>query len=85
MIQTAIRLKTTVLPGHRIEVIAPELIEGEAIELIVLSEPVPPPNKPEGCLSTLDFIDSLPPGPRSAASWEEIERSFREERDSWDR
>jgi hypothetical protein len=26
----------------------------------------------------------LPPGPRSARTWDEIERQFQEERDAWD-
>jgi hypothetical protein len=30
-------------------------------------------------------LDSLPPGPRSAPTWDEIERQFREERGAWDR
>lgn len=35
--------------------------------------------------SVLDFLDALPPGPRSAPTWDEIERRFQEERDAWDR
>ena len=35
--------------------------------------------------SVLEFLDALPPGPRSAPTWEEIERQFQEERDAWDR
>jgi hypothetical protein len=35
--------------------------------------------------SVLEFLDALPPGPRSAPTWDEIERQFREERDAWDR
>ncbi len=35
--QTALRLQTTVLPGQRIEVSAPELLEGDTVELIILS------------------------------------------------
>ena len=34
--QTAMRLQTTVLPGGRIEVTAPELPEGDQVELIIL-------------------------------------------------
>lgn len=32
MVQTAIRLTTKVLPGKRIEVTAPELVEGDDVE-----------------------------------------------------
>lgn len=35
--------------------------------------------------SVLEVLDSLPPGPRSASTWDEIERQFQEERRSWDR
>ena len=35
--------------------------------------------------SVLEFLDALPPGPRSAPTWDEIERRFQEERDAWDR
>src|SRR5689334_21901434 len=40
--QTALRLQTTVLPGQRIEITAPELPEGGQVELIILfSEHLP--------------------------------------------
>ncbi|MBI2301341.1 MAG: hypothetical protein HYU66_20730 [Armatimonadetes bacterium] len=32
----ALRLRTTVLPGHRVEFVAPELAEGGEVEVIVL-------------------------------------------------
>ena len=35
--------------------------------------------------SVLELLDALPPGPRSAPTWDEIERQFQEERDAWDR
>jgi hypothetical protein len=34
--QAALRVETTVLPGHRLEVSAPELPEGVKVEVIVL-------------------------------------------------
>ncbi|HLK55323.1 MAG TPA: hypothetical protein VKU00_02085 [Chthonomonadaceae bacterium] len=39
---TTLRLNTTVLPGHRIEVTAPELPEGACVELIVTDPAVEP-------------------------------------------
>ena len=39
---TALRLSTTVLPGHRIEVTAPELPEGTCVDLIVTDPSVEP-------------------------------------------
>ena len=77
--QTALRLETTVLPGHRLEVTAPELPEGAKVEVIVVL-----PEKPK-TVSMLDFLESLPPGPRAFPTWEEYERHLREEKDSWER
>ena len=87
MTQTAIRLTATVLPGKRVEFTAPELTEGENVEIFVaLPQTTSLPAAPDSeYVSALDLIDSFPSGPRSAGSWEEIERNFREERDSWER
>jgi hypothetical protein len=43
------------------------------------------PQAPPQGRSVLEFLDALPPGPRSAPTWDEIERRFQEERDAWDR
>jgi hypothetical protein len=81
--QTALRLQTTVLPGHRLEVSAPELPEGARVEVIVL---LPESPKPQFG-SALDFLRSLPPSPspRAFKTWEEYEQFLREEKDSWER
>jgi hypothetical protein len=76
-----LRLRATVQPGHRLEVVAPELPEGETVEVLVQFSPPPAPARG----GILDFLDALPPGPRSAASWEEVDRQFHQERDAWDR
>jgi hypothetical protein len=79
--QAALRLETTVLPGHRLEVSAPELPEGVKVEVIVVL-----PGKPEPRFgSALEFLESLPRGPRAFNTWEEYEQHLREERNSWDR
>ena len=39
--QAALRLKAIVLPGHRVEFGAPELMEGEEVELITGFRRVP--------------------------------------------
>ena len=79
--KTALQVTAKVLPGNRIEVSAPELTEGQAVEVILLLPPRPAVEKP----SALDIIKSLPPGPHSYPTWEEFERAFQEERNSWDR
>jgi len=79
--QTALRMETTVLPGHRLEISAPELPEGAKVEVIVV---LPEKSQPQFA-SALEFLESLPPGPRAFPTWEEYERHLREEKESWDR
>ena len=79
--QTTLRMETTVLPGHRLEISDPELPDGATVEVIVVL-----PNKPASQFaSALDFLESLPPGPRAFKTWEEYEQHLREEKDAWDR
>jgi hypothetical protein len=81
VVPSALRLETTVLPGHRLEVSAPELPEGARVELIIALLP-----KPERQFaSALEFLQSLPPGPRAFRTWEEYEQHLREEKDAWER
>jgi hypothetical protein len=79
--QAALRLETTVLPGHRVEVSVPELPEGATVEVIVIL----PEKAPRRFGSALEFLESLPPGPRAFATWEEYEQHLREEKDAWER
>jgi len=74
---------TRVLPGNRIELTAPELQEGQAVEVIVI--PLPRPAGETAAPGILDFLDSLPNRNRSEEYWEQRERDFQAERDSWDR
>ncbi|MDB5388529.1 MAG: hypothetical protein JWM11_4175 [Planctomycetaceae bacterium] len=70
-----------VQPGHRVEVMAPELIEGDLVNVVVL-----PCSQPAATHeSILSFIDSLPDGPRAFGNWDEYEQHLRDERESWDR
>ncbi len=79
--QTALRLEATVLPGHRLEISAPELPEGARVEVIVVlpSAPAPPQQ------SMLQFLATLPPGPLLFKTPEDADRYIREERDAWER
>ena len=79
--QAALRIETTVLPGHRLEISAPELPEGAKVEVIIVLLARPEPRFG----SVLEFLESLPPGPRAFKTWEEYERHLREEKDSWER
>ena len=79
--QTTLRLETTILPGHRLEISAPELPDGVKVEVIVVFPKSPEPQFG----SALEFLESLPPGPRAFKTWEEYEQHLREEKDSWER
>jgi hypothetical protein len=79
--QTAFRVHTTVLPGHRIEIAAPELPEGDTVEVIVvLSRPANGLKK-----SMLDYVKTLPPRPLLYKTPEQADEYLKEERDSWER
>ena len=74
----ALHVTTTVQPGNKIEITAPELAEGQTVQVFVFeAEPVS-----SGYRSVVGFLDSLPSGPRSFKTWEEFEKHFQEERDS---
>jgi len=78
--ETALHFKTKVLPGNKVEVTAPDLKEGDPVDVfLMLSTDV------SRRRSILEFLDSLPPGPRSFETWDEIENHFQEERNAWDR
>ena len=73
----AVRVKS----GHRVEVVIPELAEGDLVNVVVSRCVQPPATSP----SIMSFIDSLPDGPRAFGSWEDYEQHLRRERESWDR
>lgn len=84
----ALRVHAKVLPGHRIELTAPELPEGATVEVIVvLPRAAPPAAPPAGDQPrhVLDILESLPPGPRLFKTPEEADRYLQQERDSWDK
>ena len=85
MIQSALRLTATVLPGKRVEFATPELTEGESVEVIVLKgTPVSvTPNPVSQFKDAMEFLDSLVPIERTPEEWTEVEREFYEERNSW--
>jgi hypothetical protein len=57
------------------------LPEGAKVEVTVVSSEL----SERRSMSIVEFLESLPPGPRSYPTWEEFEKAFQEERDSWDR
>jgi hypothetical protein len=79
--QTSVRIETTVLPGHRLEISDVQLPEGARVEVSIVVLEQPQPRR----LSMLEFLDSLPPGPRAFPTWDEYEQHLREEKDAWER
>ena len=81
--QAALRIETTILPGHRLEISSPELPEGAKVDVIV----VLPEKSTPARRSMLDFLESLPsePSPRCFPTWEEYERHLQEEKNAWER
>jgi hypothetical protein len=77
--QPALHIRTLVLPGNRVEVTAPELQEGEAIEVFLVR-----PEAQVPLVSSLQIIESLK-GHRLFQDASEVSRRLNEERDSWDR
>ena len=56
------------------------MTEGEDVEVIVQPAVARKPRT-----HVIDIIESLPRGPRSAPTWDEVERNLQEERNSWER
>ena len=83
---SALKLRTPILPGHRIEITAPELPESEEVEVIVvLPEPASPLlEKPRQFKDVMEFLNSLTPVQRTPEEWAEVERQIQEEKNSWD-
>lgn len=80
--QAALRLKTRVLPGGKIEVTDPDLPENAEVELIVIFAEAG--EAPREFKDVLDFLDSLTPVRRTPEEWAQVERELQAERHSWD-
>ncbi|MFT3879969.1 MAG: hypothetical protein QM703_09960 [Gemmatales bacterium] len=75
-----LELKTTVLPGQRIEISSPELQVGQQLTVTLRPVEAQPPAKD----NIVEFIKKHRKPLRSFSSWEEMEKSLQAERDSWD-
>ncbi|MBI2297688.1 MAG: hypothetical protein HYU66_01830 [Armatimonadetes bacterium] len=77
----ALRYHTTVLPGNRVEVEAPEMAVGQRVEVIVVEEDA----VADGPRMTIEeILADLPPGTGIFQSAAEVDRYLEEERNSWD-
>jgi hypothetical protein len=80
-LRTALHTTARVQSGNKIEITAPELEVGQDVDVFLIPRPLATqPRRP-----VLEFLDSLPPGPRSALTWDEVEQRFQQERDAWNR
>jgi hypothetical protein len=75
--QTAIQIRTTVLPGHRIEVAAPELPEGRTATVFVVLDEAPAKRPLSEVLG--DYK-----GGEAFRSAEEVDAYLKAERESWE-
>ena len=76
--QKALRIRTTVLPGGKIEIADQELTEGESVDVVISPAPVP------AARSAWEII-SEGPGQRLFKTAKEVDDYIAEERASWDR
>lgn len=81
MMVQAYRTTAIVQPGHRIEITAPSLPEGEQVQVVVIPRSA---SRPLDNRSGLEIIESYK-GEPLFGSVEAIDRYINEERDSWDR
>ena len=79
-VATAMYIKTTVLPGGKIEVRMPELVEGQqATVFVVIEEETQAPK-----LTPSEILRDYPGG-RLFKTATEVDTYIRAERDSWER
>ncbi len=83
-----VRIRTKVLPGHRIEIVDPGLPIGGDVDVIVMTPPPPTPTPTSGdpppSQSVLEIIESYR-GQRMFKTADEVDAHLRAERDSWER
>jgi hypothetical protein len=77
--ENALHIRTSVSPDKRIEIPVPDFDAGTQIDVFLVPSQDPAPS----AQSVLEYLESLPPGPRLSDSWEEIGESLRAERESW--
>ncbi|MBK9715543.1 MAG: hypothetical protein IPO81_30300 [Kouleothrix sp.] len=76
--QTALRVKTTILAGGKIEIADPQLRSGEIVEVIILLPEVHEPVR----RAAFDILADAP-GHRLFKTPAEVEAYIREKRDAW--
>lgn len=77
--QIILRLKTTVLTEGKVEIMAPQLLAGEDVEILILLPE--PPNAERR--SALDILTEAP-GQRLFKTAEDVDTYLQEERQAWE-
>jgi hypothetical protein len=78
---TTMHLTANVEPGGKVELTLPGALSGQSVDVyVVVSDPATAPRQ-----GVMDFLRALPPGPRSAPSWIELDKQLEQERNAWDR
>jgi hypothetical protein len=75
---TALHLKTRVKAGGRIEIVAPELQEGQEADIMITVKA-----EPSSTMHVLDIVASIPPH-RHFQRAEDVDDYLRVERDAWE-
>jgi hypothetical protein len=78
--RAALHLKTTVLPGGKIEIVDQELPAGESVEVIVLL-----PTAPASVRRSAVDILAEAPGQRLFKTAADVEAYLQHEHDAWER
>jgi hypothetical protein len=76
--QSAVHIKTTVLPGHKIEIAIPELREGDPVEVFLVLPPMPV-IAPRPALEIIEALE----GHRLLETPRQVDQYLQGERDSW--
>jgi hypothetical protein len=74
----ALQVKTTILPGHRIEICAPELPVGQSVTVFIVLNEQEMPKRP------LSEVLAGYPGGQLFTSPEEVDTYLKAERDAWE-
>ena len=76
--EKALHIRTTVLPGGKVEIVDQELIEGENVDVVISPTPVPTGR------SIMEILNSGPER-RLFQTAEEVKAYLKEEKASWHR
>lgn len=76
--QKALHVRTTVLPGGKVEIVSPELEAGQTVDVVVLHE------SSAGGRSIMEILNSGPER-RLFQTAEDVKAYLAEEKASWDR